>query len=304
MKTTYSIILLTMVLSPTAAAASPPSVSPTEVPDPIPSTGLSIEIDPTVEQADGLERRLQASGLAVLASKASPLAADERILVHVAGDSWDYQVRVAVSRGDVTLHERTLPCKCTTTELTESIDAEIERATVLLAVEADEQSAPTEPSGVGGKVSVVPSGAVPKPPSLVMSPKTVARTNAQPTPADRAGSTANPFEIEPATVRDKAWQMRVASMATLLAGSAILVAGMGMLAADSTELIDRVPHYERDWRPLGFALGGVGIAGVSVGGSLLVVSEVRCRRRPDTCPTSRRSTMAAMSHRTKNGAKR
>lgn len=312
MNSKHSIILLAMALSPASVVASPPSASPTEAP----AQGLSIEVEPTVEQADRLEQRLAASGRKVLESKASPLAVDERILVHVVGELSDYQVRVVVTRGDVTLDDQTLDCGCTTTELAERIDAEIERATGLLAVEADEDGASKAPSGGGSEVSVVPSGIKPKPPLLsvapseatskppllVMSPKTLARTNAQPTPGAATGSSSRK-SMETATVRDKAWEKRVASVATLLVGSAFLVAGIGMLGAGSTELVDRVPHYERNWRPLGFALGGVGIAGVSVGGSLLLVSEVRCRRRPDTCPTSRRSTMAAVTHRTKNGAK-
>lgn len=293
MKSMLSILALSWVLLPVSAEASPP-VSTTEVAVPD-SSGLMIEIGPAVEQGDSLQRRLKAAGLAVLANETSPLAADERIHFLVTGALWDYKVKVSVLRGDVTLEEKPLVCECTTTELTERIEAEIQSAAALLAVGADSGSDATPETVTDAKPSVVSLDPTPKPSMLRVSPQTMARTNAHPAPKDAVRSAAN-RRGSPEPARDKEWQMRFAGLGTLLAGSSFLIASVGLLAADSTELIDHIPHYERNWRPLGFVLGGVGIAGVSVGGSLLLVSEVRCRRRPDMCPTSRRSTMAAVSH--------
>lgn len=273
MKRSSTLAFVLMATFPFPASASPPPVPSPEATTPDSSDQLTIAVNPTVPRADNIRQALEASGRTLLTSTNRPLAGGDRIIVQVSGEQYDYRIQTLATRHELEVDEETMICKCSDTELNESVDAEISRAAKLLGdtpVKAEGPSTPRKPE----------QGPVPKLPSrqLVPTPEN------SPEPV---GPIPHATAPEPMQQEHTARQTRIASVATLIAGSALLFAGAGMMGAGSSELLDDWPLYERNWRPLGFTLGGLGLAGMAVGGSLLIVDDIRCRRRPDSC-TSRK----------------
>lgn len=272
-----SILALSLAMtqiSPTAKAASPSTLPAGEVAS-NPSAGLRIEVSSTVPRADALRKLMEASGNALLAGLNEPLAADEQVLVQVEGEQYDYRARVSAIRGGVVLYDgEPIACQCSNTELNERVDAEIGQAAECLAEISQTHDEPvvTEPQEPVGATK----------PAFVATMQERS-DHASPSPAVPEWRPQQP-------VRQQTRRLKVAGVATLIAGSAVLLAGTGMLGIQSTELSknNHWPEYERDWRLPGFAIGGAGLAAMIAGGSLMIVDEIRCRRRPASCTSGNR----------------
>lgn len=281
--TAILLILATSTFSFDAAAASPTSDEATITQA---SVELAIEVDPTVPNASNVSRRLNSSGRSALTGVESSYEVGDRVLVNVTGEQYDYRIRVAAVRRDVALEELTDTCECNTSELTERVSVAITRVAARFSQIQDEASPTASVEPVTPPKATEPT----KPAESKAQPREPVLLPAKPQPSTRVSTPPEPLgrTLEPAVARHDARRMRVAGIATLIAGSTLLLAGAGMMAAGSTELVYRWPHYERDWRPLGFTLGGAGLAGIGVGGSLMIFEELRCRRRPDSCTPGRR----------------
>lgn len=286
MSNAATLIILTALMMPIDAVAASPASEVTAVQAADAVTNLVVDVDASVPNANTVHRRVEASAREALARAKAPRTAEDRVLVHVTGEQYEYSVRVAAVRGDVTLEERTDSCECNTSELSERVSTEVTRVAARFTQMTDEPSpAPsveqvTPPTAMEPTKPVEPKAQLREPVLLPAEPQPSTRVSAMPEPRGRTS--------EPAIVPHDARRMRIAGIATLITGSALLLVGAGMMAAGSTELLNRWRHYERDWRPLGFTLGGVGFAGVGIGGSLMLFEEIRCRRRPDSCASNRR----------------
>jgi len=270
--------ILTLVISP-RVVASASSAPASEASRPGSSANLTVEVDPAVPRANRIRQALEVSGQELLTSVQPYLANGARILVRVSGEQYDYHVQVSVIRQDIDVDERTMSCKCNDTELKESVDAEIIRAVALLT---DPPEATGEPSTAAvEEVRTQEPAPPPKEPPL-------SRIPAPELSPSRSLGTVERAALDPVQRHHTARRTKIAGIATLIAGNALLFAGVGMVGEGVTELHKEWTHYKRDWRPLGFTIGGLGLAGVIVGGSLMVVDEVRCRKRPDSCTSGTR----------------
>lgn len=280
---------LTWALALTLSSSPPPTDASASAS--VPDDRLVIEVDSGVPRADSLRERLKVAGGASLATHGTKLSPEDQVLVHISGDQYAYAVRITLSSRGAVVYDNAVDCECSTTELNETVKAEIERATEQLAKAVD---APVADEQVGAAAEQeqehppTPDGAslqrVPPPPRPSVSPTTLGPIE----PADPP---------KPAPRDRGARRTKIAGVATLIAGGALLFVGAAMMAEGTTALVDRVPHYERDWRPLGYGLGGAGITGIAVGGTLLIIDEIRCRRQPAACAANGRYARRRPAHR-------
>lgn len=284
MKPTLSLTVLAVFLLPFDAASAPPPPASTTAPSSDALEELVVDVDPSIPNAATVRRRVEASARSALAGASSPRMSGDRVFVHVTGEQYEYKARFIAVRSSSTIEDFTVPCECNTTELSELMSTEIPRVAARFSETKGLPEVPTQ-----GEPMPVDPTAETEPPAPTM-PAVQPHKPALGLPKDIPATKLEPVARTPAPVVavDESRRLRVAGVVSLVAGGALLFAGAGMMAAGSTELLDRWRHYERDWRPLGYAVGGVGLAGIGVGGSLMIFEEIRCRRRPDSCASNRR----------------
>lgn len=265
--------------APPDEAASPAS--------PASDATLLIEVDPEVPRAGRIQRDLEAHGHTALASSGTSLSTGDHILVRITGKQYDYHIQVITSRHEVVLDEASSAHECSDTDLNDLVSAEVSRAARLLAEATNTRTVASQPSTTTGQEQSAEPPSPQRAPAPHISPSALGAIEPaeppQPPPRDRG-------------VR----RTKLAGMATFIAGSVLVIVGTGFAVQGSTELLDPVPHFERDWRPLGFALGGAGLGAMAAGGTLMIIDEVRCRRRPDACAPGGRY---ARHRRVENGEK-
>lgn len=230
-----------------AAWAAPPTMSTTSIEVPGDrSPGLSVEVDPSTLDADALRVRVLDEGSKALARRAEPLEPEDEIHVRVDGQTFDYRIGVELRRRGVALAEQPAPssCRCSSSELLQAVMTAIDDGARRLQ-EAARAEAPAPVSSAAGDVS-----SEPPPP---MEPKVRERPERP----------------------DRFW---VAGVVLSSIGAATSVAGTTMALVDS-QPVKAVEHVERDWRSPGYALLGVGAAMLVGGVAMIVVDELRCRRR-------------------------
>lgn len=282
MKHVATLTILTALMMPIDAAAVSPASEAADSPTASAITNPVVTVDASVPNASTVHRRVEASAREALARLKAPLDAGERVLVHVTGEQYEYDIRISAVRSNATLEESTVGCECNTAELSERVSVEVTRVAARFSQPTEEATTtvPVEPPHVEPTPQLEP----PPPKAPAHRPRTPVVGPTKRPPATVLEPTRT---REPVNMAREPRRLRVAGVVTLIAGSTLLFTGAGMMAAGSTELLDRWRHYQRDWRPLGFTLGGVGVAGIGVGGSLVLFDELRCRRRPRSCTSGR-----------------
>jgi hypothetical protein len=296
---TTSVRLVMMALS----SANPPSVVDDPAEDPTPSAAvapveLTVDIDGMVPKSEYLRRRVGSIGRGKLVDVRLPEATEGHVRVLVTGEQYAYQFQVVTTRDGAEIDARATDCPCTNTELFEALDAALTRAATRLSDTESSPPAlfPTEaPVPTESPDEPVPPPAQRKSPALLIAPSPV------------IGAPTHLGTIEPADrpvtppQEPRARPMQVAAVATLIAGSAALLVGAGMLATGTrSDLWNR--SIERDWGIPGLVLGSAGLVGVSVGGSLLIIDEARCRKRPERCPPAKKRTRPSEASHPELGA--
>jgi hypothetical protein len=234
-------------LLPEMAWAAPVTTSAASIEDPRDrDSALVVEVDPATLDADPLRARVLDEGTKTLARRPEALGPEDEIRVRVEGQTFDYRIIVELRHRGRALAEQPEPstCQCSSSELLSAVAAAIDDGAHRLqeAAAAETQNSTSTAADRGPTEQAAP---------------------AQPT-----------VRVRPER-SDRLW---VAGVVLTSIGAATSVAGTTM-ALVGPQPVESHGFIQRDWRPPGYALIGVGAAMLVGGVTMLVVDELRCRRR-------------------------
>lgn len=217
---------------------------------------VEVEVDPQMLQGQAHRGWIEARAREVLERRPGALAADERILVTLAGTSRDYHVELRVLRRGEPLASQPAPfvCKGASDELLEQVEIAIDDAVDRLIEarrrEREREQAASEQAAAAAEHQRRAAEA-----------------------AERRALAAKPYR--PA-------RLGLGGAVTLGLGGAVLVAG-AVVTARGVALATNDLLEHQDFRPPGYALLGVGSAVLVTGLGMLVVDVVRCKQDRVRC---------------------
>jgi len=204
--------------------------------------GVTIEVDRAMQEDQRIRGWVEDQARAVFERRGAPLGPDDEIRLSVSGELFDYGIRIELLQHDMLLDDQpdAIVCECGTDEMLERVAEAIDAGADRLA-----QVKPME-RGVGEA-----------------SPTDV--TGPVPLPAPQRGT------------ERRISGLGVAGAVLTGIGGGAVVGGIVMMALGPRALPNAIES-ERNWRPPGMATLIAGGAVLAAGVSMVVVDVARCRK--------------------------